>query len=239
MEGRAPNIGELLTPPPPISTNTPTAVTAFIDFFNSGPAAIPTTITSFVAFQQTFGGLNPRSEASYQIQQFFNTGGQKAIVLRIPSEPSMSAFAANLQSALTTLDIPFNLLSIPATSNLSPADMHAVMFAAESFCTSRSAFYVADIPPSVIIATPAAMEAWFATPASQQATTPPSITLVSSSLIHSIKIHLARSAAAEPSPASMPTPTAHAVSGKLPPEPTPSFREQLQLFPSTTSPPNN
>lgn len=162
MEDNAPTIGELPTPPPPISINIPTAVTAFIDFFNSGPAATPTKITSLVAFQQTFGGLDPRSEASYQIQQFFNTGGQHAIVLRISSEPSTPAFAAALQSALTTLNIPFNLLSIPATSNFSPAGMHAIMLAAESVCTSRNAFYLADIPPSAIIATPVAMEAWFA-----------------------------------------------------------------------------
>jgi phage tail sheath protein FI len=163
MAGRVPIIGELPTPPSPISANTPTAVTAFIDFFNFGPAATPTPITSFVAFQQTFGGLDPRCEASYQIQQFFNTGGQQAIILRISAEPSTTAFASELKSALTNLTLPFNLLSIPATSNLSPADMHDVMLAADSFCTSKNTFYLADIPPSTIVANAAAMEAWFAT----------------------------------------------------------------------------
>jgi uncharacterized protein len=158
MAGHAPTLGELPTPPPPISTNTPTAVTAFIDFFIFGPPSTPTTITSFVAFQQAFGGLDPRSEASYQILQFFNTGGQQAIILRVAAAPSTQAFVAELKSALTSLTISFNLLSIPATANLSPADMAA----AESFCTSRNAFYLPDIPPSAVIANPAAIETWFA-----------------------------------------------------------------------------
>jgi uncharacterized protein len=162
MAGRVPILGELPTPSPPIPANIPTAVTAFIDFFSTGPINTPTPISSFSAFQQTFGGLDPRSEASYQIQQFFNTGGQTAVILRIASEPSTRPFASALTSALTSLTIPFNLLCIPAASNLAPADMHAVMLAAQAFCAGRRAFYIADIPPSKIIATPSAAEAWFA-----------------------------------------------------------------------------
>ena len=148
--------------PPSIPGDSPTAVTAFIDFFSAGPANTPTLVPSFFEFQQTFGGLDPRSEASYQIQQFFNSGGQDAIVLRIAPEPSTGAFASALESALNSFTTPFNLLSIPATSTLAPADMHTVMLAAQTACESRNAFYIADIPSSKTIPTPAAIEAWFA-----------------------------------------------------------------------------
>jgi uncharacterized protein len=161
MAGRVPILGELPTPPPPIAANIPTAVTVFIDFFNTGPTNTPTPVTSFFAFQQAFGGLDPRSEASYQIQQFFNTGGQTAVVLRVTPEPSAPTFASALTSALNSLTLPFNLLCIPATANLASSGMHAVMLAAQAFCAAHHAFYIADIPPSKVISTPSAIEAWF------------------------------------------------------------------------------
>jgi uncharacterized protein len=163
MAGRAPIVGEPPTPPPPIAPHLPTAVTAFIDFFSTGPTNTPTSITSFTAFQQTFGGLDPRSEASYQIQQFFNNGGQTAVILRIAPEPSTKPFAPALKSTVTGLTAPFNLLCIPATANLAPADMHDIMLAAQALCATQKAFYIADIPPSSIVSNPSAIEAWFVT----------------------------------------------------------------------------
>lgn len=146
---------------PPIDP-APTAVTAFIDFFSTGPINTPTPLDGFVAFNEIFGGLDARSEASYQIQQFFNLGGSDAVVLRIEPDPTSPLFTVALKSALATLKLPFNLLCIPATANLAPADMHDVMLAAQSLCAEKRAFYIADIPPSKIISNPSAMEAWFA-----------------------------------------------------------------------------
>jgi phage tail sheath protein FI len=140
----------------------PTAITAFIDFFATGPTKVPTPITSFAAFQQTFGGLDPRSEASYQLLQFFSNGGQSAIVYNVAVEPSSPLFVSTLESALTSLTISANLLTLPATANLAPADAHAVMLAAQTFCETNRAFYIADIPPSSVAATFTDIEAWFA-----------------------------------------------------------------------------
>src|SRR5271168_3092621 len=162
MTGRVPITGELPTPPLPIPPNIPTAVTAFIDFFSTGPTNTPTPITSFFAFQQTFGGLDPCSEASYQVERFFNADGQTAIILRLAPGPSSPLFASALKSALTSLTVPFNLLCIPATTNLAAADMHAIMLAAQALCATQKAFYIADIPPSKIVSNPSAVEAWFA-----------------------------------------------------------------------------
>jgi len=155
------NIGALSTPPPAIAPDTPTAVTAFIDFFSSGPIDVPTPAASFLEFEQTFGGLDSRSEASYQVQQFFNNGGQSALVLRIAPEPSSPLFTSALKSALTSLNLPFNLLCIPATANLEAADMRAVMTAAQTFCAAKRAFYIADIPPATVITGPSAIASWF------------------------------------------------------------------------------
>jgi uncharacterized protein len=140
----------------------PTAITAFIDFFSTGPLNTPTPIKGFLTFKDVFGGLNSSSEASYQIQQFFNLGGADAVVLRIAPEPATPLFASALKSALTALNLPFNLLCIPATANLAPADMRDVMLAAQSLCAKKRAFYIADIPPSKIVPDSSAMEAWFA-----------------------------------------------------------------------------
>ncbi len=157
MAGTNPTIGERPSIPPSIK-GAPTAVTAFIDHFSTGPTDKPASIESFREFEQTFGGLNATSEASYQIQQFFNAGGANAIIVNLATPPSASA----LESALASLTLPFNLLCIPATSTLAPADTQAVMLAAQKLCANQNAFYIADIPPSKIISTPAAMESWFA-----------------------------------------------------------------------------
>jgi uncharacterized protein len=76
-------------------TGVSTSDTAFIDFFARGPVGEATRITSLADFQRTYGGLDPRSEASYAIQQFFINGGSVAWVVRVA--------AANAQSASLTL----------------------------------------------------------------------------------------------------------------------------------------
>ena len=148
--------------PPPIASDTPTSVTAFLDFFASGPLNIPTPVISFFEFQETFGGLDPRSEASYQIRQFFNTGGDSAVIVRIATEPSASGFASALNAALGDLATPFNLLCLPATATLGLTEMRTTMLTAQTLCAEKNAFYLADVPPSKTFSTPAAIEGWFA-----------------------------------------------------------------------------
>lgn len=60
-----------------------TSVAAFVDRFARGPLNTAVEITSFTAFQNTFGGLASNSEASYGIQQFFLNGGSTAWIVRI------------------------------------------------------------------------------------------------------------------------------------------------------------
>ena len=62
-----------------------TSNTAFVDVFRSGPVDTPVRITSFGDFERVFGGIDPRSEASYAIHQFFQNGGAVAWVVASPA----------------------------------------------------------------------------------------------------------------------------------------------------------
>jgi len=62
-----------------------TAVTAFVGRTLKGPVGEPTRIDSFAQFQQIFGGLWQPSTLSYAVEQFFENGGEEAIVVRVVS----------------------------------------------------------------------------------------------------------------------------------------------------------
>jgi phage tail sheath protein FI len=64
-----------------------TADTAFVDCFRRGPMNRAVRITSLADFQRVFGGLDPTSEASYAIQQYFLNGGSVAWVVRVSRDP--------------------------------------------------------------------------------------------------------------------------------------------------------
>src|SRR5215217_2884645 len=59
-----------------------TSNTAFVDYFARGPLNTPVRITSIGDFDREFGGLDPLSEASYAIRQYYQHGGQIAFVVR-------------------------------------------------------------------------------------------------------------------------------------------------------------
>ena len=62
---------------------TATAVTAFVGRTLKGPVEEPIRITSFAQFVQVFGGLWQPSTLSYALDQYFENGGEEAIVVRI------------------------------------------------------------------------------------------------------------------------------------------------------------
>jgi len=61
----------------------PTAVTAFVGRCLRGPVNEPVTINSFGEFQQHFGGLWQPSTLSYAVEQYFDSGGRVAIIVRV------------------------------------------------------------------------------------------------------------------------------------------------------------
>ena len=61
----------------------PTAVTAFIGRTLRGPVNQPVSLRSFAEFHQVFGGLWQPSPLSYAVEQFFEHGGERAVVVRV------------------------------------------------------------------------------------------------------------------------------------------------------------
>jgi hypothetical protein len=61
----------------------PTGIVAFVGRTLKGPVNQPLTVTSFVEFQQQFGGLWQPSTLSYAVEQFFENGGREARIVRV------------------------------------------------------------------------------------------------------------------------------------------------------------
>jgi phage tail sheath protein FI len=75
-----------------------TSLTAFVGYTPRGPVNIPVQILNFGDYQRTFGGIDPLSEVSYAIFQYFLNGGAIAWVTRVlptrapPSSSSRSTY---------------------------------------------------------------------------------------------------------------------------------------------------
>src|SRR5258708_15434714 len=61
----------------------PRAVPAFVGRTLKGPLDTPTAIGSFAEYQQLFGGLWQPAPLSYAVEQFFESGGQQALIVRV------------------------------------------------------------------------------------------------------------------------------------------------------------
>ena len=61
----------------------PTGITAFLGRTLKGPVNHPVPVASFAEFQQIFGGLWQPSTLSYALEQFFENGGRRALVVRL------------------------------------------------------------------------------------------------------------------------------------------------------------
>ena len=64
----------------------PVAVTAFVGRALRGPLNRPVTLQSFSDYQRIFGGLWQPSTLSYAVEQFFDSGGTEAIVVRVAND---------------------------------------------------------------------------------------------------------------------------------------------------------
>ncbi|MGH8323403.1 MAG: hypothetical protein ACRETD_06345, partial [Steroidobacteraceae bacterium] len=61
----------------------PTAIAAFVGRTLKGPVNQPVPVASFAEFQQIFGGLWQPSTLSYALEQFFENGGRRALIVRL------------------------------------------------------------------------------------------------------------------------------------------------------------
>jgi hypothetical protein len=98
-------------------TSVGTSITAFVDFFREGPMNKAVEIFGLSDFERVFGGIDARSEASYQIAQFFLNGGSSALVVRAASSTSTKPLASatvGVRGTVTTADpvlVTFTALS--------------------------------------------------------------------------------------------------------------------------------
>lgn len=83
IERGAPGLELALTRTEPVIARLPSAVAAFVGRTLKGPVQRPVTVASFAEFQQVFGGLWQPSTLSYAVEQFFDHGGGRAIIVRV------------------------------------------------------------------------------------------------------------------------------------------------------------
>ena len=83
VERGAPNLELARSLTEPIIARLPSAVTAFVGRTLKGPVQRPVTVASFAQFQQVFGGLWQPSTLGYAVEQFFDHGGGRAIIVRV------------------------------------------------------------------------------------------------------------------------------------------------------------
>jgi uncharacterized protein len=60
-----------------------TGIAAFVGRTLKGPVNQPVPVASFAEFQQIFGGLWQPSTLSYALEQFFESGGRRALIVRV------------------------------------------------------------------------------------------------------------------------------------------------------------
>ena len=136
-------------------TGVSTSNTAFVDSFKDGPINQPVQIRSFAEFEQTFGGLDAGSEASYAILQYFLNGGKVAWVVRVDGGATAQTISGDpaAKTGMYALDgiAPdlFNLLCLPAAANLDKEGFASVIKAATKYCEDKHAFLIVDIPIAI------------------------------------------------------------------------------------------
>lgn len=83
-------------------TGVATSISAFIGRALRGPENDPTRVQSFAEFERLFGGLWRDSSMSYAVQQFFQNGGNDALIIRVQNGGD---------PATLTLPTNFNLIA--------------------------------------------------------------------------------------------------------------------------------
>ena len=86
-----------------------TSVGAFIGYFHRGPLDRAVQLLSEGDFDRQLGGLDPNSEASYAIRQFFMNGGTEAWAVRVLTVGSFDTAEVQMQS--TASAAVFNALA--------------------------------------------------------------------------------------------------------------------------------
>jgi phage tail sheath protein FI len=82
----------------------PTAVTAFVGRALRGPVNRPVLLRNFADYQQVFGGLWQPSPLSYAVEQYFESGGREAVVVRVVNGGAPATISVPCGSETLTLE---------------------------------------------------------------------------------------------------------------------------------------
>ena len=74
-------------------TGVSTSTTAFVGRTRLGPLDTPVEVNSFGDFARSFGGIWDLSPLSFSVQQYFQNGGQKAVIVRVANGAAATRFA--------------------------------------------------------------------------------------------------------------------------------------------------
>ena len=91
-------------------TTVATSITAFVDYFAEGMLDQAVQIFGLSDFERLYGGVDPKSPASYAIQQFFLNGGSSAYVVRAMKAPYAQA-AIDIKSQDATVNSTITAVS--------------------------------------------------------------------------------------------------------------------------------
>src|ERR1043166_2924793 len=140
---------EEMSPGPPKITGAPTSIAAFVGKFKSGPTNQPVEVTGVDDLTNKFG--DPYFESARVVSQFLANGGRTAFVVRVNDVNSVTEKSAAIEDGIQALDQinRFNLLCIPAASEIEPSAFVASISHAEQVCQQRRAFLLIDSPSSL------------------------------------------------------------------------------------------
>ncbi len=122
-----------------------TSVTAFIGPAEQGPADEAIEIAGYAEFCKVYGEISDKFPLSHAVRQFFENGGETAIIIRVTNtgfaEPALSI----RQQGLWALDKieSFNLLAIPPFEFGRDVDARSLRTAL-AYCKSRRAILLVD-----------------------------------------------------------------------------------------------
>lgn len=122
-----------------------TSVTAFIGAAGQGAADKAVPIGSLADFSREFGEISDKYPLSHAVRQFFDNGGENAVVVRVANprfaEPALSISHQGLW-ALDKVD-GFNLLAIPPFEPGGDVDARSLRTAL-AYCKNRRAVLLVD-----------------------------------------------------------------------------------------------
>jgi phage tail sheath protein FI len=96
-----------------------TALAGFVGFAAQGPVGCPTLVTSWTQFTETFGGFLPDAYLAHAVYGYFNNGGSRAYITRLPGGDEADK-ATDGRTRVPRLTMP--TLSLPgATGSLAEA----------------------------------------------------------------------------------------------------------------------